>query len=218
MKRSTHTVSFFLTLVLSITVILFMATPISASSIDDKITHIQKAYDGIGDITGRFVQKSVLKDLKKTETFKGVFYIKRPMKMKWNYEGDSAPAVLINNNIITIYQKKEKQAFQGAFDRDTYGQAPIALLSGFGNIREEFTASESKGKLVLTPRKAMGGIASIEIELSESGFPIKSFTVIDVYSNKIEMTLVGVKTNTGLADALFDLSLPKDTTIFRQNP
>jgi outer membrane lipoprotein carrier protein len=189
----------------------------SAASVDVEIIKIQKAYENINDLKGRFIQKSFMKDLKKTETFKGFFYIKRPMKMKWSYEGDNAQDVLISNDEITIYQKKEKQAFQGKFDRDTYGQAPIALLSGFGKIQDEFTVSHKQGNLFLKPKKPMGGVLSIEIELSDSEFPIKSFTVIDTYSNKITMDLTDVKINTGLADSFFDQPLPKDVTIIRQN-
>lgn len=188
-----------------------------AASVDVEILKIQKAYENIKDIRGSFVQKSVIKDLKKTETFKGSFYIKRPLKMKWSYEGDNAQDVLINNDEITIYQKKEKQAFQGTFDRGTYGQAPIALLGGFGKIQDEFTVTDKQGKLLLKPKKPMGAILSIEMELSDGAFPIRSFTVIDSYSNRITMDLLDVKVNTGLEDAFFNPVLPKDVTIFRQN-
>jgi len=193
-------------------------SPVFSASVDVEIIRIQKAYENIKDIRGSFIQKSFMKDLKKTETFKGQFFIKRPMKMKWSYEGNNAQDVLINNDEITIYQKKEKQAFQGKFDRDTYGQAPIALLNGFGKIQEEFTVSDKKGKLFLKPKKPMGGVLSIEIELSDGEFPIKSFTVIDSYANRIEMDITNVKINTRLEDAFFEPALPKGVTIFRQNP
>jgi outer membrane lipoprotein carrier protein len=182
------------------------------------IVNIQKAYENIQDISGGFVQKSHIKDLKRTETFHGNFYIKRPLKMKWAYKGEQPQEVLINNDRITIYQKKEKQAFIGKFDRDTYGQAPIALLSGFGKIQEEFSVSEKNGRLLLKPKKSMGGILSVEIEPSDGEFPIKSFTIYDSFSNTIEMTLKDVRINTGLKDAVFYLSLPKDTTTFEHNP
>ncbi len=191
---------------------LLSAASIAFSSGDEEIARIQKAYENIKDISGSFVQKSYIKDLKQTETFKGQFFIKRPMKMKWNYKGEQAQEVLINNDEILIYQKKEKQAYRGKFDRDTYGQAPIALLSGFGKVREEFSVTGKNGKLLLKPKKPMGGIISIEIEPSGGDFPIKSFTVNDSYSNRIEMALKDVKINTGLEDRFFELSLPKGVT------
>ena len=217
MKQLKYIFLFLLTLSICFYVICRLPWSASAASVDEQVIKIQKAYENIKDIKGSFVQKSFMKDLKKTETFNGSFYIKRPMKMKWSYEGSNAQDVLINNDEITIYQKQEKQAFQGRFDRDTYGQAPIALLSGFGKIQDEFTVSNKQGNLLLKPKKPMGGVLSIEIELSNSEFPIKSFTVIDSYSNRITMELTDVKINTGLADSFFDQTLPKDVTIIRQN-
>jgi outer membrane lipoprotein carrier protein len=198
---------------------LFLITPAFAGDVDNKIAGIQKAYENIKDMSGDFVQKSFIKDLKRTETFKGQFFIKRPMKMKWSYKGENAQDVLINNDFITIYQKKEKQAFKGKFDRDTYGQAPIALLSGFGKIQEEFAVSDQKGRLVLKPKKPMGDITSIEIETAfvEGEFPIKSFIINDSFSNRIEMTLKDVRINSGLEDTFFELTLPKGLTVFEQD-
>jgi len=202
-----------------ISVSLFLFSPAFAEEVADKIAGIQKAYGNIEDMSGDFVQKSFIKDLKRTETFKGQFFIKRPMKMKWSYKGENAQDVLINNDLITIYQKKEKQAFKGKFDRDTYGQAPIALLSGFGKIQEEFAVSDQKGSLVLKPKKPMGEITSIEIETAfvEGEFPIKSFTINDSFSNRIEMTLKDVRINSGLEDTFFELTLPKGVTVFEQD-
>ena len=197
---------------------LLPAASSSAATADDEVARIQKAYENIRDISGSFIQKSYIKDLKRTDTFKGQFFIKRPMKMKWSYKGGDDQEVLINNDEILIYQKKEKQAFRGKFERETYGQAPIALLGGFGKITEEFTVSEKNGRLILKPKKPMGGIVSIEIEPAEGDFPIKSFTINDSLSNRIEMTLKDVKTNTGLKDALFERSLPKGINVFEHSP
>jgi outer membrane lipoprotein carrier protein len=218
-KFTINSIYFVVVSILLSAVYCLLITPsIAFSSADEEITKIQKAYEGIKDISGSFVQTSYIRDLKKTETFKGRFFIKRPMMMKWTYKGEQEQDVVIKNDEITIYQKKEKQAFRSRFDRETYGQAPMALLSGFGKIREEFSASEKGGVLVLKPKKPMGGILSIEIEPSEGEFPIKAFTIFDSYSNRIAMTLKDVKINTGLEDKLFKLSLPKGVTILEHNP
>ncbi len=188
------------------------------SSVDEDITQIQNAYDVIKDIKGSFTQKSYIKDLKRIDIYGGDFFIKRPTKMKWEYKGKIPQEVIISNDEIIIYQKKERQAFKGSFDRATYGQAPIALLSGFGRIQEEFDVSNKNGRLFLKPKKPMGNIVSIEIETSKDKFPIKSFIVNDSRSNRIEITLKGVEINTGLEDRLFELSLPKGVNVYEHNP
>jgi len=184
---------------------------------DENVTRIQKAYENIRDIRGSFVQTSILKDLDRTDVYKGDFFIKPPGKMKWAYRGKSAQDVTINNDTVLIYKKGDNQAYKGKFDRETYGQTPVALLGGFGNIREEFNISgRGDNTLVLKPRKSLGNVSSIEVVVTDSAFPIRSFTIRDTYSNVIKIELKDVQLNTGLKDSLFDLTLPKGVNIYEQ--
>ncbi len=194
-----------------------------ASQSDDEVLRIQKAYEGIKDIRGSFIQKSYIKDLKRTDTYNGQFFIKS-QKVKWEYKGEKPQIVYILGDEIIIYQPKEKQAFKARFDRATYGQAPIALLSGFGNITNEFDvtikkenrAQKTEQRLLLKPKKPMGNIASVEIATSSEEFPIESLTIIDTLSNRIDIYLKGVKINTGLKDKLFEFTPPEGTVILQQ--
>jgi outer membrane lipoprotein-sorting protein len=198
--------------------LLFITASFAASSADEEIVKIQKAYENIKDIKGKFIQKSNIKDLKRTDTYYGEFFIKPPMKMKWSYKGDVGQEVLINNDEIIIYQKKEKQAFKGRFNKDTYGTAPIALLGGFGTIQEEFNVSKKNDRLILKPRTAMNNILNIEIVPSQGEFPISSFTINDSHSNIITIELKDVQINTGLKNSLFEPSFQKNVTIYEQTP
>jgi outer membrane lipoprotein carrier protein len=193
--------------------VLFVAS-LAGASPDEEVKRIQDVYEHIKDMKGSFLQESHIKDLKRTDTYKGTFFIKQPMKMKWNYGGAVGQEVLINDDEIIIYQEKEKQAFRGIFDADTYGRAPIALLSGFGKIREEFSILGKNSMLLLKPKKQMSNIKSIELEVCRDEFPIRSFTIYDLRENKIVITLEDVKINTGLKDSFFEPSLPEDTTFF----
>lgn len=186
------------------------------ASADDKVEKIQKTYKNIKDIKGNFVQKSYIKDLKRTDTYKGEFFIKPP-KMRWEYRGEKPQTVYITGDDIIIYQKKEKQAFKAKFDRATYGQAPIALLGGFGNIRNEFDVSiKTEDRLILKPKKPMGSISHIEIRTSDNEFPIESLIIIDSLSNRIEIILKDIKINTDLKDRIFEFSPPQGVNILQQ--
>jgi outer membrane lipoprotein carrier protein len=187
-----------------------------AAGLDDNIAKIQKAYEGVRDLRGSFFQKSVIRDLDRTETYQGDFFIKPPLKMKWMYKGKTAQDLIINNDTVLIVKKGENQAYKSRFDRATYGQTPVALLSGFGNIREEFTVSGKDDTLMLLPKRPMGNITSIRITLSDTAFPIRSFVITDTYSNEIHVELKHVRINTGLQDSLFDLTLPKGMHVFEQ--
>ncbi len=193
--------------------VLLLASVSPAAGPEDQVTNIQKAYEGMKDISGSFVQKSRIKDLKRTDTYRGNFFIKPP-KLKWEYTGDKPQAIYVNRDQIMIYHKKENQVFSSKFDGATYGQAPIALLAGFGDIRKEFdVVSNSAELLVLKPKHSMGSISRIEIKPAETGFPIKAITIIDNLSNSVDITLANVKMNTGLKDSLFHFTPPKGATV-----
>jgi chaperone LolA len=189
----------------------------TAFAADDEAARIQEAYKNIIDIKAGFVQKNYMKDLDRTDTYKGVLFIKRPSKMRWQYKGEKPQEIIINNDKILIYKKAEKQAFKSVFNRQTYGQAPVALLSGFGKVREEFNITQKNKKLVLVPKNPMGNIVSVEIETSDEDFPIKSFIINDMRSNRIEIRLKNVEINTGIKDAVFDFSLPEGVNIYEHN-
>ena len=189
----------------------------NSSETDDSVEKIQKAYERIRDMKGAFTQKNIIKDLNKTDTYRGEFFIKQPLKMKWLYTGKAAQDIYISNDTVIIYKKGDKQAYKGKFDKKTYGQTPVALLGGFGNIREEFIISGKGNSLLLKPKSPLGNITSISITLSEDDFPIKSFTIQDGRSNVIEIVLKDVRTNTGLKNPLFEFQLPKGVNVYEYN-
>ncbi len=196
---------------------LFIISFVALTFADDavvEVAKIQKAYEHIKDIRGDFVQKSYIKDLKRTDTYGGQFFIKPP-KMKWEFKGDKPQTVYITGEDILIYQKKEKQAFKTRFDRSTYGQAPIALLGGFGDINKEFDVSVNKGRLLLKPRKPMGIIAHIELTTSSGEFPIEVLTVFDTASNRVDITLKDIRINTGFSERVFVFTPPKDVAVIQ---
>jgi len=187
-----------------------------ASETDETVSRIQKAYEDIKDIRGSFIQKNTIKDLKRTDIYKGELFIKYPSMMKWIYKGKASQDITINKNTVLIYKKGDKQAYRSRFNPETYGQTPIALLSGFGNIKNEFVISGNADTLILKPKNPVGNITSIRIKINENGFPLRSFVIQDGRSNIIEIELQDIRINTGIKDSLFDLSLPKEVNIFEQ--
>ncbi len=138
--------------------------------------------------------------------------------MKWIYRGNTSQEVTVNNDRVLIFKKDDNQAYKTMFDRTTYGQTPLALLSGFGDLKEEFNISGEGNTLVLNPKKPMSNISSIKIMMSERDFPIRSFTIQDEYSNIIEIELKDIGINTGLKDSLFEFSVPEGVNIYDQYP
>lgn len=202
--------------ILTTIILVLMPFFASAAGVDESVERIQKSYEFITDMKGSFVQKNVVKDLNKTDTYTGEFFIKRPLKMKWAYKGKSAQDLIINNDIALIYKKGDRQAYRSKFSRERYGQTPVVLLTGMGNLTDEFAVTGSGNILVLKPKKPMPGVLSITLKLSDADFPIKGFTILDGRSNTVEIELKDIVINPGLKDSFFDLTLPKGVNVYDQ--
>ena len=203
-------------LVLAAVMIAAFSSSAAGADPDDAVARIQKAYETLNDMQGTFVQKNIIKDLKKSDTYTGEFFIKRPLKMKWAYKGKAAQDLIINNQTVLIYKKGDMQAYRSPFNKDSHGQTPVALLTGMGNLRDEFFISGKGNTLVLKPKKPMAGVVSITLSIADTGFPIKGFTIQDGRSNTVEIQLNNIIINPGLKDSVFDLNLPKGVQVYEQ--
>lgn len=189
-----------------------------ASTVDEVVGRIQKIYGEIKDIQGKFSQTSYIKDLDKIERYEGEFFIKKPSSMRWNFSKPRDEEVIIKENDIWIYKKSEKQALKSAFSKDAYNHVPIALLNNFGDLKNDFDIKLIKDDtLELTPKRRMGFINKLLLEINSTDFPVKTFSVFDVYGNKINITIKNVKINSGLEDSIFTFKLQPGVEIFDLN-
>ena len=176
----------------------------SASPHDDIVELIQTKYDAIDDIRGTFNQTSYLKDLERVEQYKGEFYIKKPSSMRWIFAKPRDEEVIIRAGKLWIYKKSEKQAMKTTFSKDAYSQIPLALLNSLGDLKTDFDITKVKeNTLELIPKRRIGFIHKIFLEVNVHGFPIKKFSIFDTHGNQIDVEFHNVKSNSGLEDSLF---------------
>ncbi len=191
-------------------------SPVMASeTANDAVNRIQKEFELIKGISGRFAQKSYIKDLEQTHEFNGTFSLKKPGKMMWEYESPRDEKVVIKNKETFIYKKSQNQVIRTKFSEESYSQVPIAMLESFDNIRNDFDISmPEKNALQLIPKQKIGHIKTVIMETSKKDFPINMFTILDTYGNIIMIELKNIKTNPGLKDELFDFQIPEGAEVF----
>ncbi len=216
----------FLVLLFTVHCLLFTAS--HASTVDEVVGRIQKTYGEIKDAQGRFSQNSYIKDLDRTEKYQGEFFIKKPLSMRWNFSKPRDEEVIIIGDNIWIYKKSDKQVLKGAFSKDAYSLVPVALLNGFGDIKNDFDIKLiNDNTLELTPKRRMGFINKLILEVNpvrkemsngiHIDFPVKTISIFDVYGNKIDITVKDMKINSGLEDSLFIFKLPPGVETFDLN-
>ena len=192
-----------------------------ASDVDKLVTLIEDRSRTIQDIQGRFIQKSYIKDLDRTESYKGEFFISRRSgtKMKWIYEKPRDEEVIITGTDIWIYKRSEKQALKSRFSEGSYGQTPIALLSSLQNLRNNFDITMAGHRVLrLLPKRPMGAVKKVLLRVDDNNFPITGFTFIDAYDNRIDIEITDVRINPGLKDSIFVFKAPPGVEVFDFNP
>lgn len=200
---------------LTIFCVVFTVIVISMNAFSQQgaLEKLEQAYKNINDISGNFTQKSYIKELNKTQQFKGRFFIKKD-KIRWNYLGAYSQIVFINKEKLVIYDRAKKQAIQTTFSADKYGQLPIALISRMADLKKDFEVKEIReNRLILIPKTKMGNINSIEIITQQADFPIKTLKITDTMSNQIEIEFSNVKINSNLRDSIFKFVPRKDDTV-----
>ncbi len=214
--KSPYTFFRLLIFLCSFHVLLF--TAVSAADVDDIVDRIQQIYNRIHDIQGEFSQTSYLHDLERVEKYTGEFFIKKPFNMRWRYADPRDEEVIIRDTDTWIYKKSDKQVLRRTFSKEQYGQLPIALLSGFWELKTEFEIIKiKKGVLELRPKQHMGFIKKILLEISPGDFPVKSFSIFDAYGNKTDIAVKKVKINSGIKDSLFIFRTPPGVEVFDLN-
>jgi outer membrane lipoprotein carrier protein len=199
---------------LLIILLLFLfANPILAQ--DTALSKLNKAYKNINDASGSFIQTSYIKDLDKTQKFKGRFFIKGD-KIRWQYEGEFPQVIFLNRETLIVYDRKRKQAIQSIFSEEKYGQLPIALLSRMADFEKDFEITEkSENTLILIPKTKMGNIKKIEIAIQDEDFPIKLLKFIDTSVNTVRIDFYSVTINKNLKDSIFQFIPKKDDNVLK---
>ena len=79
-------------------------------SLDDVVRKIQDTYERTGQVRARFIQTVALKAMKKTEREEGIFYFKKPKRMRWVYTKPAAKELVINPEKAWLYVPADKVA------------------------------------------------------------------------------------------------------------
>jgi len=192
-----------------------LPTHVSASEIDRVVDTIQKKLISIQDIKGRFSQSSYLKDLEQTQKYSGTFFIKRPSNIMWVYDPPRDEAIYINESTTWIYKRSSNQVIKSTLKKGSYFQTPIAMLTNFEHMKDDFNISiPENNALQLVPKHKIGNVKTVVIELTEGEFPLKMFTIIDTYGNMVMIELSDIKINSGLRDSLFKFTPPEGSEIY----
>jgi outer membrane lipoprotein carrier protein len=207
---------------LALALLLALALPVTAQTptLDDVIRGVEAAYGKMTDLRGEFTQSALNKSLNQTIDAKGVVYLKKGGKLRWEYVEPTKQEIVSDGKTIWIHTPQLNQVNTGAAPEALSGPAG-SFLSGLGKLRQHFNVrflnpaqpTDADGNVVLdlTPKQPLPTLARLVLSLDAKSYDVRKAVVYDQFENTVTMTFTKVAVNTGLPDKLFVFTAPKGT-------
>jgi len=200
--------------------LLFFSAPAWAAeplSLDDVVRKIQDTYEQTGQVKARFTQTVTLKAMKKTEREEGVFYFKKPKRMRWVYTKPAAKELVINPEKAWLYVPADRVAYVQDADGIFRSTVSVRFLAGIGKLKDDFKIAfaEDRGAekpsnylLDLVPVKPEQGVKKLQVAVSRETFQVVKVVLFDPYGNVTTLAFSGIELNRDLPDSLFTFKPP----------
>lgn len=170
------------------------------------------------DLVARFTQSYRSGILGRETTERGVVKIKRPGRMRWEYQDPERKLFISDGRVFYFYVPADKQVIVS--EQDQQRSLAARLLYGKGGLAEEFEVSleepleEGVLRLRLLPRSEQPDVERAFVDVEPSG-RIRGLLLEDMQGNRTRFRFEGVRENTGLEDELFRFEVPRGIEVIR---
>jgi len=187
-------------------------------SLDETVRGLESAYGKMNDLKAEFDQTAFNKSLNQSIPAKGVVYLKKGGKLRWEYADPTPQQIVSDGKTLWIYTPALSQVNTGAAPEALSGPAG-SFLAGLGKVREHFAVrflnpAEPRDKdgnvvLDLTPKQPLPTMARLVLALDPRSWEVRKAVVYDQFENTVTMLFRKTTINGGLPDSLFTFVAPK---------
>lgn len=189
-------------------------------ALNETALRVQRTYDQTRDITARFTQESASAALGRTQTAKGRVWLRKPGKMRWDYEGRGGKPgqVLVSDGeTLWIYNPDDKSAIRsevsGALER-----TPLAFLMGLGELTRDFEVGRPPPdltlgrpgdvRMTLTPKEPIAALQALHLAVDPKRALVTAALIEDPFGNRTRLAFEEIETNTGVPESRFAFTVP----------
>jgi outer membrane lipoprotein carrier protein len=170
---------------------------------------VQASYERTTDLTAHFVQTYRYAAFGKSQVSKGVLKVKRPGRMRWDYQEPSPKTVAVVGSRLVQWEPEVEQAYVDEHFDASAMSAAVTFLLGTGSLVREFELGvDEEGWLRCTPRRPDPRVVSVSLQVGADG-EVTATRVRDEQGNVNEIRFEGIRRNTGLPDAAFEVKIPE---------
>ena len=194
----------------------------AAADFDEALSGMERRYAAANTAAGSFKQIYRAPGMIQEET--GVFQLKRPGLMRWEYRTPEEKLFVADGKDCFIYSPVDRQVTIYPLTPADLARTPIAFLLGGGNIRSDYSAAaETEFKptfsdtvlLRLTPVRNNEEYAFVTLELDAKTFDIRRVIIRERSGNTSEFLLTDIVLNQKMNDRDFQFKPPRGAEIVR---
>lgn len=203
------------------------SAPAKADDSDAWATRVQKAYEGVKDLSADFEQVTRFKGAagygpKST----GTIEVKKPGKMRWEFATPEKKSFVSDGKTLWMYDGEENQVIVNEFMQETTSVTALNFLEGLGDLKKSFTVTIAAAPadatvkdavfLTLTPKDAADvQFTSILLAVDRKTGLANEIFLTDPMGSQTRLTLAKLTRNKGLADSRFVFEIPKNAEVIK---
>ncbi len=206
--------------------ITLLSTPSAqAMEVKDVVAAVQKTYAETEDLQADFKQEMTFQGFSAVHHLNGKLYLKKPGKMRWDYQSPSKQQIFLEGEHFTYYIPEHQQVVISTLSRQHDREIPIHLLATLSTLERDFNLQweEEPGqnpqslRIRLLPKQ--GGVTSnVTVDINPKDHFIYRIALADPNGNTSIFTFSKIETNKGVPDRLFTFTPPKGVEIVHPPP
>ena len=187
-------------------------------ALEETVRSLEAAYAKVNDLKAEFDQTAFNKSLNQSIPAKGIVYLKKGGKLRWEYADPTPQQIVSDGKTVWIYTPALAQVNVGPAPEALAGPAG-SFLAGLGRVREHFSVRflnpaeprDRDGNVVLdlTPKQALPTMNRLILSLDPRAWEVRRAVVYDQFENTVTMQFRKTTVNSGLADTVFTFVAPK---------
>ena len=180
---------------------------------------LQRKYDSVKDFSASFTQTYEGGVLRRKASEAGTMSVKKPGKMRWDYTSPEKKLFVSDGQTMFLYFPNEKQVMKNDVPSQDQATSAVLFLMGKGNIVRDFNVrwadggSDATYRLRLDPKTRQAEYDWLEVTADRETLRIVGLTAADAQGGRSSFSFSNFKENTGLADKMFEFTIPRGTEV-----
>jgi outer membrane lipoprotein carrier protein len=197
----------------------------TAPTLDEAVRALEQAQRRVADLKAPFRQVALNKALNQTIEARGTLYLKKPGRLRWEYQTPTPQQIVSDGTRLWIYTPELKQVNVSAAPAALAGPAG-SFLQGLGQVREHFDArflnpaqpTDADGLVVLdlAPKQPQPLLARLIVSVDPRSWLVRQAIVHDELGNTVTVRFGDTVVNSGLSDGLFVFVPPPGVAVVQQ--